>query len=45
MTNVYIHMQLSGMANCKTVDRGMVMDDVKLLEKSSGKSGTWLAEK
>ena len=30
---------------CKAVDRGMVMGDVKLLEKSGGKSGTWAAEK
>ena len=30
---------------CKAVDRGMVMRDVKLLEKSGGKSGTWVAEK
>ncbi len=29
---------------CKAVDRGMVMGDVKLLEKSGGKSGTWAAE-
>ena len=29
---------------CKAVDRGMVMGDVKLLEKSGGKSGTWIAE-
>jgi cyclic pyranopterin phosphate synthase len=28
---------------CKAVDRGMVMGDVKLLEKSGGKSGTWVA--
>ena len=26
---------------CKAVDRGMVMGDVKLLEKSGGKSGVW----
>jgi cyclic pyranopterin phosphate synthase len=26
---------------CKAVDRGMVMGDVKLLEKSGGKSGAW----
>ncbi len=26
---------------CKAVDRGMVMSDVKLLEKSGGKSGEW----
>ncbi len=30
---------------CKAVDRGMVMGDVKLLEKSGGKSGSWAAEK
>ncbi len=29
---------------CKAVDRGMVMGDVKLLEKSGGKSGEWKAE-
>ncbi len=26
---------------CKAVDRGMVIDDVKLIHKSGGKSGTW----
>lgn len=26
---------------CKAVDRGMVIGDVKLLEKSGGKSGKW----
>jgi len=26
---------------CKAVDRGMVMQDIGLLEKSGGKSGTW----
>ena len=30
---------------CKAVDRGMVMGEVKLLEKSGGKSGTWEAGK
>ena len=30
---------------CKAVDRGMVMGDVKLLEKSGGNSGTWVAAK
>ena len=30
---------------CKAVDRGMVMGDLRLLEKSGGKSGTWAAEK
>ena len=28
---------------CKAVDRGMVMRDIKLLEKSGGKSGDWKA--
>jgi len=28
---------------CKAVDRGMVMDDVRLLEKQGGKSGHWVA--
>ena len=28
---------------CKAVDRGMVMSDVKLIEKSGGKSGEWKA--
>ena len=30
---------------CKAVDRGMVMGDVKLLEKSGGKSGEWNAKR
>ena len=30
---------------CKAVDRGMVMGDVKLLEKTGGKSGAWVAGK
>jgi cyclic pyranopterin phosphate synthase len=30
---------------CKAVDRGMVIKEVKLLEKSGGKSGSWVAEK
>jgi cyclic pyranopterin phosphate synthase len=29
----------------KAVDRGMVMGDIKLLEKSGGKSGEWKSEK
>ena len=29
---------------CKAVDRGMVISDVRLLEKSGGKSGTWTAK-
>jgi cyclic pyranopterin monophosphate synthase len=28
---------------CKAVDRGMVMDGVRLLEKQGGKSGSWTA--
>ena len=28
---------------CKAVDRGMVMSDIRLLEKSGGKSGDWKA--
>lgn len=27
---------------CKAVDRGMTMHDIKLLEKSGGKSGHWV---
>jgi cyclic pyranopterin phosphate synthase len=30
---------------CKAVDRGMVIREVKLLEKSGGRSGHWLREK
>lgn len=29
---------------CKAVDRGMVMGDIRLLEKRGGKSGAWRAE-
>jgi len=29
---------------CKAVDRGMRIDNVRLLEKSGGKSGHWVAE-
>ena len=29
---------------CKAVDRGMVIEAIRLLEKSGGKSGHWLAE-
>ncbi len=29
---------------CKAIDRSMVIKEVKLLEKSGGKSGTWKAE-
>lgn len=30
---------------CKATDRGMVMSDIRLLEKSGGKSGHWTASK
>ena len=30
---------------CKAIDRGMVISDIKLLEKQGGKSGHWAAEK
>lgn len=29
---------------CKAVDRGMVIDEIALLEKRGGKSGTWLRQ-
>jgi cyclic pyranopterin monophosphate synthase len=29
---------------CKAVDRGMVMSDIRLLHKSGGKSGEWVAD-
>ncbi len=29
---------------CKAVDRGMHIDNIRLLKKSGGKSGDWLAE-
>lgn len=29
---------------CKAVDRGMVISDIRLLEKSGGRSGLWKAE-
>jgi len=28
---------------CKAADRGMVMTDVRLLDKQGGKSGHWVA--
>ena len=28
---------------CKAADRGMVMDGIRVLEKSGGKSGDWVA--
>jgi cyclic pyranopterin phosphate synthase len=30
---------------CKAVDRGMVISNIRLLEKHGGKSGEWLSEK
>ncbi len=30
---------------CKAVDRGMVMNNIQLLEKHGGKSGSWLNQK
>lgn len=30
---------------CKAADRGMVMSEIKLLEKHGGESGDWVAEK
>lgn len=29
---------------CKAADRGMVIEDIRLLEKAGGKSGHWLAD-
>ena len=29
---------------CKAVDKGMIISDIKLLEKKGGKSGHWLAD-
>ncbi len=29
---------------CKAIDRGMIMSDIKLLEKRGGKSGSWSAD-
>ena len=29
---------------CKAADRGMVIDDIRLLEKAGGKSGHWIAD-
>lgn len=29
---------------CKAVDRGMVIEEIRLLEKAGGKSGHWLAD-
>ena len=29
---------------CKATDRGMIIEDIRLLEKAGGKSGHWLAD-
>ncbi|MEI8363785.1 MAG: cyclic pyranopterin monophosphate synthase MoaC, partial [Betaproteobacteria bacterium] len=29
---------------CKAADRGMIIGEIKLLEKHGGKSGDWLAD-
>jgi cyclic pyranopterin phosphate synthase len=29
---------------CKAIDRGMLITDVKVLEKHGGKSGSWVAD-
>jgi cyclic pyranopterin phosphate synthase len=29
---------------CKAADKGMVMSDIRLLEKQGGKSGHWKAD-
>jgi cyclic pyranopterin phosphate synthase len=29
---------------CKAADRGMIIGDIKLLEKHGGKSGNWISE-
>ena len=29
---------------CKAVDRGMVMGEIRVLEKHGGKSGDWVAD-
>jgi len=29
---------------CKSIDRGMIISDIRLLEKSGGKSGTWKSQ-
>jgi cyclic pyranopterin phosphate synthase len=29
---------------CKAVDRGMIIKNIGLKQKSGGKSGTWIAE-
>ena len=29
---------------CKAADRGMIIEDIRLLEKAGGKSGHWTAD-
>jgi cyclic pyranopterin phosphate synthase len=29
---------------CKAIDRGMVMSDIRVMEKHGGKSGVWKVE-
>jgi cyclic pyranopterin phosphate synthase len=29
---------------CKAIDRGMVMTDIRVMEKHGGKSGSWKVE-
>ena len=29
---------------CKAIDRGMVMSDIRVMEKHDGKSGSWKVE-
>jgi cyclic pyranopterin phosphate synthase len=29
---------------CKAIDRGMVMSDIRVMEKHGGKSGSWKVE-
>jgi len=29
---------------CKGIDKGMIVRNIRLLEKSGGKSGTWKAD-
>jgi len=29
---------------CKAIDRGMVIEGVRLMEKRGGKSGVWIAD-
>lgn len=43
--NQYINRKLLTIHDiCKAVDRGMRIDNVRLIEKKGGKSGHWSAE-